>query len=58
MKTETDKKTVLAIFAHADDELGCVGTLANYADDGHNVYLAFLTKGENSTTVEGNSEEV
>ncbi len=58
METETEKKIVLAIFAHADDELNCIGTLANYADDGHMVYLAFLTKGENSSTVKGNSEEI
>ncbi|MHA2029247.1 MAG: PIG-L deacetylase family protein [Candidatus Kariarchaeaceae archaeon] len=58
METKSDKITLLAIFAHADDELNCVGTMANYTDAGHNVVLAFLTKGENASTVEGNAEEI
>lgn len=51
-----DRKRVLAIFSHADDELSCAGTLANHADAGDEVTLLFLTKGENATTVEGDSD--
>ncbi|MHA2092977.1 MAG: PIG-L deacetylase family protein, partial [Candidatus Kariarchaeaceae archaeon] len=51
-------KRVLAIFAHADDELGCAGTLANHTSMGHEVVLAFLSKGENSSTVTGNPDEI
>lgn len=42
----TDVKTLLAIFAHPDDEIGCAGTLAAHAALGHRVVLAFLTRGE------------
>ncbi|MHA2501470.1 MAG: PIG-L deacetylase family protein [Candidatus Kariarchaeaceae archaeon] len=52
-----NSKRILAIFAHADDELGCVGTLANHADAGDEVTLLFLTRGENATTVMGNNDE-
>lgn len=52
------KKTILAIFAHSDDELSVAGTLANHSERGDDVYLAFLTKGENSSTVIGNSDEI
>ncbi len=38
---------LLAIFAHPDDEaFACGGTLANYAADGHKVYLICATRGE------------
>lgn len=38
---------ILAIGAHPDDlELGCAGTLARYAADGHNVTMAVFTKGD------------
>jgi N-acetylglucosamine malate deacetylase 1 len=50
-------KNLLAIFAHPDDELGCVGTMANFADAGHKVHLLFLTKGENASTIPGDNEE-
>jgi N-acetyl-1-D-myo-inositol-2-amino-2-deoxy-alpha-D-glucopyranoside deacetylase len=40
-------KTLLAILAHPDDEaFGLGGTLAQYADQGHQVYLICATKGE------------
>lgn len=55
---QSNKKTVLAIFAHSDDELGVSGTLANHAENGDDVYLAFLTKGENASTVKGSAEEI
>ncbi|MCE7736973.1 MAG: hypothetical protein GPJ54_18960 [Candidatus Heimdallarchaeota archaeon] len=58
METSEAKKTLLAIFAHSDDELGCVGTMANYAEAGHNVVLAFLTKGENASTLTGDAKEI
>jgi LmbE family N-acetylglucosaminyl deacetylase len=38
---------ILAIGAHPDDiEIGCGGTLIKYADQGHDVFLLLLTKGE------------
>ncbi|MHA2249996.1 MAG: PIG-L deacetylase family protein [Candidatus Kariarchaeaceae archaeon] len=58
MESNSDQKRVLAIFAHADDELSCAGTLANHAQEGHQVTLAFLSKGENSSTVVGSPEEI
>jgi len=54
---DEEPKRVLAIFAHSDDELSCAGTLANHADQGDEVTLLFLTRGENSTTVEGDNEK-
>lgn len=50
-----ERETVLAIFAHPDDELGVAGTLANHADKGDRVVLLWLTQGENSSTVQGKS---
>ena len=39
--------TILAVFAHPDDEaFGVGGTLAKYAEDGHRVLLVNTTKGE------------
>ncbi len=55
---ENKRKTVLAIFAHSDDELSVAGTLANHSANGDDVYLAFLTKGENASTVKGTSDEI
>ncbi len=38
---------ILAIGAHPDDiEVGCSGTLAKYAQNGHDVYLLIMTHGE------------
>jgi LmbE family N-acetylglucosaminyl deacetylase len=39
-------KTLLAIFSHPDDEIGCAATLAAHSASGHRVVLAFLTHGE------------
>ena len=40
-------RTVLAIFAHPDDEsLACGGTLARLADDGARVVLLCASRGE------------
>lgn len=41
------KKTIVAIFAHPDDEaFGPSGTLAKFAKEGHDVYLLCATRGE------------
>ena len=53
-----EKLTVLAIFAHPDDEIGCAGTMANHSENGDDVHLAFLTKGENITNMDGTEEEI
>lgn len=53
----SEKNTVLAIFAHPDDELSCAGTMANHSDQGDDVHLAFLTKGENVTSIKGTDED-
>lgn len=45
-KTNT-KLNVLCIGAHpGDPEFGCGGTLAKYSEQGHNVTLLYLTRGE------------
>ncbi len=49
--------TILAVFAHPDDELGCIGTLISHSQNGDNVHLLFLTKGENSSVLGGTDEE-
>ena len=41
--------TLLAIFAHPDDEVGVGSTLARYSDAGHRVVLACATRGEVAT---------
>ena len=38
--------TVLAVWAHPDDEITSAGTLAGLARDGANVFLLYLTAGE------------
>src|SRR5690606_38431734 len=38
--------TLLAIFTHPDDEIGCAATLAAHSASGHRVVLVFLTHGE------------
>jgi LmbE family N-acetylglucosaminyl deacetylase len=48
-----EKKTILACFPHADDEISCVGTMANHAAKGDQVVLCFATHGE-MTTLMGN----
>lgn len=50
---ESTKMNILGVGAHPDDlEIGCGGTLAKYADKGHDVYLYILSQGEEG----GNSE--
>ncbi len=41
-----DKRTILAVFAHPDDESTVGAALAKYAAAGHEVYLAILTSGQ------------
>ncbi|MFQ5819816.1 MAG: PIG-L deacetylase family protein [Candidatus Heimdallarchaeota archaeon] len=53
----TDKETVLAIFAHPDDELTTVGTLANHSQRGDRTLLAWMTYGEEATTIKGSHKE-
>lgn len=45
----TSSKTVFACFAHPDDEVGALGTLANHVDRGDRVVLAWMTCGENTS---------
>lgn len=41
--------TILVIAAHPDDEvLGCGGTIARYAAEGHDVHIAILGEGISS----------
>jgi LmbE family N-acetylglucosaminyl deacetylase len=57
----TEKKeplNVVAVFAHPDDEAGVIGTLANHAERGDNVYAIFLTRGENATSLCCSPEEI
>lgn len=43
----TQNKTILSVLAHPDDEsFGMGGTLALYAQQGHDVYLVCATRGE------------
>ena len=44
--TKEQKKTIFACFPHADDEIGCVGTMANHVARGDRVVLCFATHGE------------
>ena len=48
---------LLAIFAHPDDEVfSCGGTLARYADEGHQVSLICATRGEEGEIVHPDME--
>ncbi len=46
LATAQEKRTILAVFAHPDDESTVGGVLAKYAAAGHDVYLATLTSGQ------------
>ena len=54
---DSEPKTIIAIFAHPDDELGAVGTLANHVERGDKVILAWTTKGELTTLFPDNPSE-
>jgi N-acetylglucosamine malate deacetylase 1 len=45
----SSRKTVFACFAHPDDEVGALGTLANHVERGDRVVLAWMTCGENTS---------
>src|SRR3712207_5802558 len=47
------RKTVFACFAHPDDEVGALGTLANHVERGDRVILAWMTSGENTSMSKG-----
>jgi len=47
--TTTDPITILAIFAHPDDEIGVGSTLAHYSDAGVRTVLVCATRGEAAT---------
>jgi N-acetylglucosamine malate deacetylase 1 len=49
----SSRKTVFACFAHPDDEVGALGTLANHVDRGDRVMLAWMTCGENTSMAKG-----
>jgi LmbE family N-acetylglucosaminyl deacetylase len=51
------KKTLLAIFAHPDDELAAFGTIANHGERGDRVVLAWMTKGTRTSFLKGTDEE-
>jgi LmbE family N-acetylglucosaminyl deacetylase len=44
-----DRTTILAIFAHPDDEIGAGSTLAHYADAGVRIVLVCASRGEAAT---------
>ena len=47
------RSTVLTIVAHPDDEvLGCGGTLARLAQEGHDIHIAILAEGMTSRSVD------
>ena len=46
---DSEKKTIISLFAHPDDELGSIGTLVNHAERGDNVIMGWTTYGELTT---------
>ncbi|NHJ85498.1 MAG: PIG-L family deacetylase [Asgard group archaeon] len=46
MSSNEEQKVIFACFPHADDEISCVGTLANHVARGDRVVLCFATHGE------------
>jgi LmbE family N-acetylglucosaminyl deacetylase len=44
-----ERTTILAVFAHPDDEIGAGSTLAHYADAGLRIVLACASRGEAAT---------
>ena len=54
---DSEEKTIISLFAHPDDELGAIGTLANHARRGDRVIVAWTTKGELTTHLKDFSPE-
>ncbi|MFQ6087891.1 MAG: PIG-L deacetylase family protein [Candidatus Methanofastidiosia archaeon] len=50
-------KKLLAIFAHPDDEISAIGTLANHTERGDEVYLTWMTEGRKATTLKVSEDE-
>jgi len=48
--SEKQKRVLLAVFAHPDDETTVTPVLAKYAAEGHDVYLAIATDGRYGVT--------
>jgi len=48
---QTNKKTILGIFPHPDDENMIGSVLAKYSRLGHNVYIIIATDGKDGTRV-------
>lgn len=46
----------MAVFAHPDDELGCVGALRKHAERGDEVMLVWTTHGELASQFKGSSD--
>ena len=50
IKIESKNLNIVAIFAHPDDlSIFCAGTLARWAEEGHNIYALCCTSGEVGT---------
>ena len=58
IKEKKNPLNVVAVFAHPDDEAGVIGTLANHSERGDNVYVIFLTRGENASSLCCSPEEI
>ncbi len=52
-----EPRTLLAVFAHPDDEMGALGTMLAQAERGDRIHLAWLTDGEKTEAMGGLSEE-
>jgi len=48
-KPEKEIKTIMAVFAHPDDESFMSPVLSKYAMEGHRVFLVLATNGEKGT---------
>jgi LmbE family N-acetylglucosaminyl deacetylase len=51
-----ERHRILAVFAHPDDELGCIGSLRKHAERGDEVMLVWTTHGELASQFEGASD--